>query len=322
MYWGGNLCLPSLEDEKFLPKGLDFNFFQNDFSCSPTKASKNWGPRSFTLYNGLSFLEKTPEINLAKNQYIFSVSPDAKGVKVQTYDLSQKRLDVFRGKNIVLACSPIENSTLLLNSGFEEGVGEGLNDHLLISFLVLRKKRKEEEKLALQKLEEGIFYELNGPYPMGSLNAEDLKNLGYRACDREHEYFMFHAWVKTDESHNRFISLGDKKNALGFKRPSIHWSLSKRDKKSILILEKKLLEEIELFLGDDMVEIFQTHDPRDSQGIAHEAGGMIRGRACDERNRLYESNRIIVGDSSALGSALDVYPSGSVLAMISQLTGE
>lgn len=328
LYWGGNLSLPSLRDKKQIPYELtENNIHETLISLDVTNTRRLELTNSFisrvqTQKNGLHF--KNPKLVICESHYIHKIHFDKnKASAVEAYNFTEHKRDFFHAENIILACSPFENATILLNSKqpfFPSSLAQDFNDHLVCSYLVLVKK-KTMSRTSNYKFEDNILQEITGPYNLSELSESELSQMNLTlASEDEVEFFMFHGFTQTDTEHNRTLQLKSK-NHLGYKRPYIDWSFSENDLRNAHLLEKNMETELsKLFKEENIVNIFQNRSPLELQGIPHETGGCLFGKVTNKNHLLIGSQNLYIADASVLPCALDGYPTLTTLLCVRHLS--
>ena len=282
LHWGGNICLPTKRDLSVLEihsnKNDDIEDLNRILGIEKRVPfpSEHYQDRIQVNKSAAGLREN---IKTLKGFYVESLSLDGGvAVKAKLYDIKNKSYTNISADNFILACSPFENLNILLNSGASiPGLGENINDHLVCSYMVVVKDNTNQFQSF--KFDKNILFELTGPFNYESLSTEEKEQINL-----EHEnplfFYMIHGFIKTDPNIKKSVHKFENK------RPRIEWRLSDLDHKNIKNQEAILLNEAKCLFGDNIVDIFQTNDPLNSQNIPHESGGIVLGDSCDKNLKI------------------------------------
>lgn len=247
----------------------------------------------------------------------------------------------------VVACaSPLESARLLLSSEdlrsriSMDWVGKGLVDHLVASYFVLMPK-PAPSRGPLQPLERaayvprfvnsgrthrrdyrgGFILELRGPISLSELGSEDLRKIGVSEKEATGmSYLLIHGIGECGPHPSRFVSLSsDTRDSLGRAVPLVHWNWSPEEPRMARDMEEAA-HAIADTLAPTGSRVMRFRDPLRPGGIAHEAGTCRMGRSpstsvTDPFGGVHGAHGLFVADASVMPTALDRYPTMTVLAL-------
>jgi len=244
-------------------------------------------------------------------------------------DLLREREQVLRPRAIVLAASPIETARILLESDLGGGVGRGLVDHMVASFLLLEPRPKPSDAgrgpfpgSALvhdlvnttaddrESYPGGVSIELSGPLPLDALGVERMvpgdEVEGWSAT-------QLHAIGELFPHKKRYVDLDPtQRDALGRRVPRVHvgWSAAERRMAEDLRRACISLADAIAVPSSKVIPLLNPLQP----GAGHEAGTCAMGPVCDRFGRLHALDNVWIADASVMPTAGDRHPTLTILA--------
>jgi choline dehydrogenase-like flavoprotein len=236
-----------------------------------------------------------------------------------------------RARAFVLAASPIETCRLLLASGVNRRIGEGLTDHLPMSYVLIETPRKSRSVARADAVLHGfagpaarasrpaeLSVEISGPVPGAELRPELRQLLGARIA-RTARVSVINAMGGLRPTPERYVALapGDVRDPLGRPVPRVQLAYTHADLAMARAMEAACHATAQAVLAGDG-ELVCVRAPRKPHVIFHPAGGCVMGTApdavCDPWGRVRDLQNVWIADASVFPSAGDAHPTLTVLA--------
>jgi len=259
-----------------------------------------------------------------------------RAVAAEVIDLRTETTRSLRARAFVLAASPIETARILLLSGMRarEGVGAGLVDHMVASYVLI------EPAVALSPARRGLFpgcaliesfvnagdaasqrsyrggfsIEVRGPMPLEELGIERMAPSDQVANTSA---TVIHAIGEVFPDACRRVELDpDRRDRLGRPLPRIVFDWTDEDKARATDMKTacKGVADSLAIKGSRLIPFVDPLQP----GAGHEAGttamGQGKGSVCDRWGRLRAVQNVWVADASAMPTAGDRHPTLTLLA--------
>jgi choline dehydrogenase-like flavoprotein len=262
---------------------------------------------------------------------------------VETIDGRLGKSHVFPAKAVILCASPIETARLLLASGIcgESGqVGAGLTDHLVATCLAVfpvpahsRIPLGPLERCALiprfvnvgrkrrRDYRSGFTVELRGPIAADQLGAAGLRALGIDPQEATQlSYCLVNAIGEAHPHERRRVTLDRvERDSLGRPTPVVNLAWSEEQRAMAADMEETAAAVADS-LAPPGSRIIRLREALRPGGIAHEAGLARMGTnpregVVDPWGAVYGVQGLYIGDASVMPTALDRYPTLTLLAL-------
>lgn len=255
-----------------------------------------------------------------------------RAVALETVDLRTGRPRRLTARALVLAASPLETTRILLRSDLGGGVGDGLVDHMVSSWVLVEPApppptagRGAFPGQAFvdrfvniggdteRSYRGGFTLELSGPVHLEAIDLERLVSPSERPSTRA---TLVHAIGELHPLPGRRVDLDPRvRDALDRPVPRVHWAWSDEERALADDLATACTQ-----VADAMAlpgsRLIRLSDPLVA-GAGHEAGTCAmggEGAPTDPWGRLRALSNVWIADASALPTAGDRHPTLTVLA--------
>lgn len=236
-------------------------------------------------------------------------------------------------RRVVLAASPIETARIVEASLPPEQRRRRVElfDHLIAGAIAIGPRERpgrhptaSAEPSAVMHPDRGartrFTTEVRGPTPLETLDAEDLKNLGFTPEEAaKHSFFVVFAMGETDPSSPRYVELErDRLDELGRPMPRFvrrahttsETSLAKQMNRQVLRLARALAASPD--------RAFLIYDALDFSSGGHEVGTCL-GRI-DDHGEVNGVPGLFIADGAGVPAATDRHPSLTLAANALRVT--
>jgi choline dehydrogenase-like flavoprotein len=236
-----------------------------------------------------------------------------------------------RATAFVLAASPIETCRLLLASGVDRRIGDGLTDHLPMSYVLIETPRKSRSAARADAVLRGfagpaaraghpaeLSVEISGPIPGPDL-APELRQVLGAGIARTAQVSVINAMGGLRPTPERYVALaaGALRDPLGRPLPRVQLAYGRADLAMMRAMEAACQATAQAVLAGDG-ELVCVRTSRKPPVIFHPAGGCVMGTApdaaCDPWGRIRDLQNVWIADASVFPSAGDSHPTLTVLA--------
>jgi choline dehydrogenase-like flavoprotein len=276
-----------------------------------------------------------------------AISLDLKGNrahKLSTIDPTGRAQEI-EAKAFVLAASPLETCRILFASGVKHpALGRGLVDHTNVGYLLVEPYSKilQGERgpfpgsafiprfmnlgdTPSRAYRGGFSIEIVGPWPLRSLGAAMLTNLGLSSQHGARHTFIT-ALGELSPHPERYVELAPKaRDAFGRLIPCIRFAWSDQERQMVAEMKQVCIAVAEA-IASPGAELILCSDPFHSPFVFHPAGvcalGKTEAALCNPGGRLWTLENVFIADASVLPSAGDCHPTLTVLAHTIRMTEE